>query len=75
MACPLLFPVSLFLFLFVALLLKVKMDDVSPDGKMFNGLVTVLSLATPLCPIAIKALSVFNEDMGESMEGAGGAEE
>lgn len=61
--------ITMFLFLFCGLLLKVQMDNASPDGQIFNMLVYILSLCTPLAPLVLKGITSMNDEIGDALEG------
>ena len=74
--------VNLFFFLFVGLLLKVRLNGDATDSKLFNAIVTILSVVPIALPAALKATSFYagvdgdelQDAMDEAAEDAGGDE-
>ncbi len=71
-------------FLFVGLLLKVRLNGDATDSKLFNAIVTILSVVPVALPVALKATSYVSagldgnelEDaLDEAEEDAGGGDE
>ena len=74
--------VNLFVFLFVGLLLKVRLNGDATDSKLFNAIVAILSVVPVALPVALKATSYVagldgdevQDAMDEAAEDAGGDE-
>ena len=72
--------VNLFVFLFVGLLLKVRLNGDATDSRLFNAIVTVLSVVPVALPVALTATSYVagldgdevQDAMDEAAEDAGG---
>ncbi len=69
-------PASLSLqFLFVGLLLKVRLNGDATDSKLFNAIVTILSVVPVALPVALKATTVAGmldgDDLDDAMSEAG----
>jgi hypothetical protein len=62
--------VNIFLFLLVALLLKVKADNANSDSRAYNAIVGTLSLSLLIVPPINKLISVISEDIDSGVEGA-----
>ena len=66
-------------FLFVGLLLKVRLNGDATDSKLFNAIVTILSVVPVALPVALKATTVaglldgdeLDDAMSEAGENAG----
>ena len=74
--------VNLFMVLFVALLLKVRLNGDATDSKLFNAIVMILSVVPIALPVALKATSLTGaldgDELDDAMDEAGedaGAEE
>ena len=74
--------VNLFVFLFVGLLLKVRLNGDATDSKLFNAIVMILSVVPIALPVALKATSLTGaldgDELDDAMDEAGedaGAEE
>ena len=74
--------VNLFMVLFVALLLKVRLNGDATDSKLFNAIVMLLSVVPIALPVALKASSLTgaldSDELDDAMDEAGedaGAEE
>jgi hypothetical protein len=71
--------VNLYFFLFVGLLLKVRLNGDATDSKLFNALVGLLSVVPVALPMLLKATSFVGaldgDDLDEAGEGAGAGEE
>jgi hypothetical protein len=61
--------VNIFLFLLVALLLKVKADNANSDSRAYNAIVGTLSLSLLIVPPINKLISVISEDIDSGIEG------
>jgi hypothetical protein len=57
-----------FLFLLVALLIKVEADKADNDSAMFNGVVGTLSLSLFIVPPVNKLIQIFSEDVDAGMD-------
>jgi hypothetical protein len=62
--------VNLLCYLFVGLLLKVRVDGQSSDSRLFNVIVGVMSVLPVVLPALIRALAVLRHDEEELMEAA-----
>ena len=65
--------VNLFMILYVALLLKVRVNgDATTDSRLFNGIIGLLALAPILLPVGLKltvmSISAGGEEEGEDAE-------
>ena len=71
-ACANAKPASLSLqFLFVGLLLKVRLNGDATDSKLFNAIVTILSVVPVALPVALKATSYVSAGLdGNELEDA-----
>jgi hypothetical protein len=75
--------VNLFCFLFVGLLLKVRLNGDATDSRLFNAIVGILSVVPVALPALVKAASVvssldgddFDDAMSDAAENAGADEE
>ncbi len=58
-------------FLFVGLLLKVRLNGDATDSKLFNAIVTILSVVPVALPVALKATSYVSAGLdGNELEDA-----
>jgi hypothetical protein len=62
--------VNLFFILFVGLLLKVRLNGDATDSKLFNAIVTILSVVPVALPVALKATTVVGSLDGDELEDA-----
>ena len=62
--------VNLFFVLFVGLLLKVRLNGDATDSKLFNAIVTILSVVPIALPVALKATTVAGTLDGDELEDA-----
>ena len=62
--------VNLFVFLFVGLLLKVRLNGDATDSKLFNAIVTILSVVPVALPVALKATSYVAGMDGDELQDA-----
>ena len=62
--------VNLFMVLFVALLLKVRLNGDATDSKLFNAIVMLLSVVPVALPVALKASSLTGALDGDELDDA-----